>query len=817
MKPSSENLSDYPLRASYGDKNNSHDLLAFNGDPAKLPAILAGLTDKPPGHVAPHERWWPAVGCGPMGEWWALWWTMPDEKKGGRGGMVKSEVALWPIELAAQIHNFGEIMQQLNGGTSIVPPTGDLLKATVIALLDQKTQPPVVTDLDAWPGLLVALWEQLWPEARKCFAARVAITPPQNGESVSPPWLYAMAQGQENKWPPTSIITDKGNIKSLNRAAKLLIGEADSITTELLIECPLHGEFPTELNRLGRVADNLAAIRLQADTAIAIQTFRTLAALAPRATQALPQKQEVLTMLKIGLGKSPPELLLALRNFTISAYPPASMPSNEVQRWVFSELPTFANESTSSFLEAFATGVAQEPEHWWFSAVRDGLMRGLQSKQNGWFKLLFAWLGQTEKSALIREVILSAPHSETMVLEVAQQNNHTNMPFELLCRNSQTLAWPRLHAWGLLQSMLAQEAFLAQLAFKPDAEPGLVFLVEELAGSDLITAVIALNNNRLLELSARRTAADLALLTQLDLNSAAWRSLWAFHIHAGGHPWPADIDRGPEMVKFLVAANNGKHPTGIIAKLATDFAKIALQFTERTKLWKKLSPADANALALQTACTMLEECKQGNHFDPPEPFLRDAVFQRADENALSANIIILLIGWDSGLQEARAQRWIENIQDWRYGSESLGRLISERAWGSAAKDLFQRFYWRGEGSVLPALKECRNQLNWLDNFWLSYKIPNESKSLQRDKLIKMVAYLGARYEPDRLNVIWEKAGGKLGRLESAGSHEDRWFAAAKKADAGALAGGLLSLVNVLREDLPKNSEIKELHEILKAK
>jgi len=119
----------YPVRARYGVKDNMHALLEFNDDPASLPSELLGLTDKPPGYVTPGERWWPSVGCCLLGSWWALWWTVPDDEA-TRGGMVRSEVALWPRDLVPTIENLAAVMEELNGGQCITMPSDPLLKMT---------------------------------------------------------------------------------------------------------------------------------------------------------------------------------------------------------------------------------------------------------------------------------------------------------------------------------------------------------------------------------------------------------------------------------------------------------------------------------------------------------------------------------------------------------------------------------------------------------------------------------------------------------------------------------------------------------------
>src|SRR4051812_42357856 len=141
-----------PHRAVYGVKDNMHTVLAWDGP--TLPALLAGLTDRPPGSLAPGESWWPAVGCGPVESWWALWWTVPDVAA-TRSGMVRSEVALWQLKDVAEISDLRPVMSRLSG-CEISSPTPELLAVVAAALLAENASPPVVADLAQWPGILAA-------------------------------------------------------------------------------------------------------------------------------------------------------------------------------------------------------------------------------------------------------------------------------------------------------------------------------------------------------------------------------------------------------------------------------------------------------------------------------------------------------------------------------------------------------------------------------------------------------------------------------------------------------------------------------------
>jgi len=183
-----------PFRASYGVKNNSHALLHTNCTESQLPYELLGLTDKPPGTGTLGECWWPSVGCGPIGEWWTLWWTLPDENA-ERGGMVRSEVMLWPLNEIGLVNDLRPAMKELSG-LDISEPNVKVLHCIAEELISGKHEPVVLQDLENWPGYITALWSQLWPSARQNLSMRVVLSPPQGGESISPPWMYCIPQSR---------------------------------------------------------------------------------------------------------------------------------------------------------------------------------------------------------------------------------------------------------------------------------------------------------------------------------------------------------------------------------------------------------------------------------------------------------------------------------------------------------------------------------------------------------------------------------------------------------------------------------------------
>ena len=83
----------FPIYATYGDKDNKHQLIHTTNSEVELPSQLLSITDKPAGYLPANVVWYPVLGCEVFNDYWCLWCTYPDFGA-FRGGMVRSKVAL---------------------------------------------------------------------------------------------------------------------------------------------------------------------------------------------------------------------------------------------------------------------------------------------------------------------------------------------------------------------------------------------------------------------------------------------------------------------------------------------------------------------------------------------------------------------------------------------------------------------------------------------------------------------------------------------------------------------------------------------------
>lgn len=802
----------YPIRATYGEANQTHGILTCSADPNLLPPILLDLTDKPPGYTSSGETWGPSVGCGPIGQWWALWWTEPDPSA-SRAGMVMSQVALWPLDAIGEVHELSKELEVLNGGKPIALPSTSVVALAAEALIADAALPPVFGNLQLWPGLLAMLWEPLWPEARQAFSARVAISPSQGGESVAPPWLYGVDSGRLLEWTNSPVITSAAHeTGSSSRAARWLTGQPDPVLRELLESGTSLGSTLSTLRRIARVADHLEALRQFPDATTSIYLLRALLSVSSDREELRIFKQEAVSVLATTAPDALPSVIVSLANIPREQLPDGARLDEIVTSWVTNVLPNTSFADADTFLTRLDEGTAQE---WWLSAARSGIAGGLYSSSERWNAFLLGWLSERLHARFIATLGVFTDATEQQLLTIASSSVLSAYQISNLLQNANTLGWSGIHAVAALQGRTVVEALQAQLAFHPDPSLGLSIMVDRIFGKELIESTVSISNPTLSYLVAIRTSKEPELLATLDLGVPAWRALWEFHVDLGGVPWPASVDPYLQAKKYISAVKAGSNRSGLISRLAEDFAPVALDLEDRQTLWELLDPVDAHVLAGVVARLLLQRAHTSNDLATPEPFLFDQVNLQVPHCQLSAAQVRHLLVWDRFITESKAINLICSIRNWSKGAQSLGKVVKEKQWRSAAKKIASVYIYQSD--ALPALHSCYELLGFFDKLLIPKPSEGTLIGIDRNEIIAGVAEVGSDIAHDRLEDLWVRAGGRAASLPTTVNSADGWLRAANQAAYGSLPGGLKALVRVLLDDFPNNEKLKLLDQALARK
>lgn len=801
------------LQAHYGAKDNRHALLEFEGDPALLPLELLGLTDKPPGHSAPGDCWWPSVGCGPVGRWWALWWTVPDEST-QRGGMVLSHVALWSLDEIGWVTDLRPMMKLLSGQELILPTSENLLRSVAEALVSTGAdRPPVISGLDAWPELIADLWERLWPNARRNFSARVAVSPPQGGESVAPPWLFGIPSKREPEWSNHRII----NVLSshVSRAAGWLVGDTDPTLNEVLSSCNFHSVELRIFSPAARAAERLDKLRKSPDPECALKLLRSLVILAPGIDTAGDLKTEALRELGRGFSNVTASFVLSLRNLDQSSLPSGELPIHALQEWVSLQVTSLSITQAS---QLFAGLKLKKAEIWWQQCVYNVLSKGLANPDAHWAKAALMWLGLSDCTYFLVDILPLTENVETCILDVAPEIKMSGDMLKLLRVQVIERKWSRLHAWAVMMIFSPQVAFHEQRQFPGSPLPGLKYLVEHLPGSTVIEEFISTPNPQLIHQVAQRTILEPELLQSLDVKHSAWRVLWAEHVNAGGICWPPGVNRDVLASGLVDAVLDGDEPIGLVAMLAKDLAYITYNHPKRAELWQRLSSSGFDSLLPHVADYLIQDCNAGQIIPLPEDPLINMVANKARKTRPSAKVLGALLLWNVLPDEQELISWLSYYSgaDWQPSiAVIVGTAISSRGWKHAAKKVYEKFMSGSMPELRPTVDACQNLLSWWEKTRFSWNgTGNNTNTSNGEIFVRRVAELGADFAPDGLEDIWVRAGGKSQYLSNGINPANRWQQAASLAHQGMLESGLIGLVRELKERYPYNSELLELENLL---
>lgn len=807
-----------PLRARYGAKDNSHGLLEWQGQTASLPSDLLGLTDKPPGYLAPGECWWPSLGCGAVGDWWALWWTVPDETA-SRAGMVRSEVALWRLDAIGGVNDLRPVLASLSGQETFPTSSPELLRAVAEALVSSELRrPPVISALDAWASIIADLWSRLWPDARRGFSARVAVIPPQGGESVAPPLLYCVPRQRLPGWADFPVICTGSGASPTSRAALWLVGGDDATFKEILDSCNFCSGDLKKLATVARAADRLDKLRECPSPINALELLRPLAVLAPSPDTAMNLKAETLRELNRGFNGVKPEFAFMLKNLEPTSLPDDGHPGAALTTWVHSQAPHLTLDEARQLLTGLGVDKAQA---WWQMSVHKALLEGFAKPDNQWAKIALNWLGLPDCAEILKTILPSTETVETSLLDVVTELKLPEAALQQLQAQTVMRLWSRLHAWVVMSLFLPSQAFHLQRKFPGDAVAGMKYLVAHLSGNDVIDEVINTPDSQLIQLAAQRTARGPQLLQAMDVGHGAWRELWAAHIAAGGEYWPPKINHemlGSKLLDALVAG--GEEPSGLIAPLANDLAGIAFNHPDRAKLWGVLRADSCAALLPLVADVLIRTCNAGQDGRSPEPQLAQEVLKRTRGTGFSIRVFVVLLSSNVTLDEQDLIRCISSStrQDWQpVIVTTIGKEVIKRRWSGAAEKIYDQFMSGLMPELQPAVNTCHELLSTWHRVRLAVKTGNKSHVPNiAENLANRVAELGADLAPSELDDIWERAGGKRKDLVIGNTPASRWQAASNLAKSGKLKGGLLALVNELKNTHPHNSDLKELAHIISA-
>ncbi len=678
--------------ATFGNRGGSHQLLETSlvGCESLLEE-LRFLVDRPVGHVGPEVVWSPYWGCGPLGDWWALW-RGEEDISAPRKNMVKSRVAIVRDTDVGSMQNLEELFRFL----AYLPAANQGLPVvTVVETLTRGVRPVVVPGISLAPELLQALWPRLWPAARLRFALRTLFGS-ETLESGVMPDVVVIPTELRPRWP-ANVLVDGDHEKTVPNAASWFSGSGPP-GLERLLQANWHrlpGEF-TVITRLERIAGSIQALQEgRSGFADALLIVRTVEAF----DGGFELPEEDISLLVTHLSDMKNAKITDIRAASLAELALVgdclSSVKEAAARWIQHNLALESNEDALWILEQQA---GDSHVSWWLRAVREGLVNAFQHMTSDWANAIWRWW--TVNAAAIdwtQNLIPADSVTETTLLVhlPSQITRELDPALRTLCAKRQ---WAKLLAGALRLSKPLDEGLKVMRATFSLPESGLDILLEQTDPLEVVAAAAESGWQPLIERAVHRTTHDAALFDGIDGAAPSLLQLLAAHLQAGGDP-PSALDNHDFTTRLFDGCVDGDNFCLDIAQyLDARAAQAALCYSRQDEFWNALRAERFGPFLSATARFWLNLFVAGGEVTRPSSPLAAAV-RHLGRSFLSGRSIARLHDYLSIFPEVSEREFVDWLESegfsWGEGDiERFGDLLLARGWSVAAKRF--RMSWKTE-------------------------------------------------------------------------------------------------------------------------
>lgn len=695
--------------AIFGNRAGSHQLLETSliGEDALLEE-LRFLVDRPAGHVGPEVVWSPYWGCGPLGDWWALW-CGEEDYSAPRKNMVKSRVVLVRCKELSAAENIKELLSFLQ-----FDPTRsqNITADTLVDALSRGLRPVVVPGISITPLLLIALWPRLWPALRQRLTVRTFFgSESLRGGTV--PDIVTIPTELRLRWRSQNVVDCFCEQPTPDNASALF---GDDELEHLLLENRerLPGDF-TVLERLRRIAVGIKTLKEGRgrfhDALLIIRTVESF-------KDGLDLPQEDLRLLLTHVCDMRNAEITDIRAASLARltiiHGSLSKVEEATSKWIEENL---FSESDANALWILEHQAGNEHVAWWLRAVRKGLKNSFSSMTSDWARAIWRWWKLNSGAVAWTQSLLS---SEPLTEKVLLQNLPREISRELQTRLRVVctqLHWIRLLAGVLRITEPLNEGVRILRDTVSDPEVGLDILLEKSTPAETIAVAVECGWEPLIKRAAQQTSRNPALFDKVDLGAVGLVPLLAAHFSAGGRVPPKVIEHNLVARLFDGCIDHDKLCVDIILKLGASAASVALMYSRQDELWSALGPSRQEPLLSATGDAWLKKFLADEHLARPGLIL-SIVVRREGRAALKGSSIGRVIDFITLFPEMTERE----VVDWlsaetflwnQHDQERLGEILINRNWLFAAK----RFRWSMKSELNAVAWHARDLLSFWDRFW----------------------------------------------------------------------------------------------------
>lgn len=307
-----------------------------------------------------------------------------------------------------------------------------------------------------------------------------------------------------------------------------------------------------------------------------------------------------------------------------------------------------------------------------------------------------------------------------------------------------------------------------------------------------------------------------SILNYINLERNGGFKLWLMQFEKGGEFHPSSISKSTfceNLSPFLERISSIE----TFKKISIKISDFVLALTDRDLIWSQLKPKHSTILAKELVSAMLRNNSNINNLNSNDHYFIDEFnLYFDDSDQIKASLLISYLTKNNPCNENEILRWLNKVPSvqWTLYAQELGVIVLKNRWSRIANEICNSSFsrWPKTPQLKIAVKIFLELLNY-SNRWTYIFSDNKNKLLNKNELIQYLSEICEDIAHDRLEYFWKKAGGKACKLQQNGTSSEQWLHAATEAENGMLKDGLKSLIKVLIDDYPNNTDLQKIQEL----
>jgi len=815
-------------RAIFGDVKGAHNLIAASA--GVIEPVLSDLASRYTDRLLPTEVPWEPYSCGfPLRGYYVV--TRTFSVKATRSGMVETHAAMIPLNLVDHCP-LGTLLQllpnepqSLSGrplsaeGVSIASGVDTDLSmpngyASIVRLL-LEGRVPIWLGQQGFEDLVIFLWRNLWPEARRELRFRVSAEP--NDLIDFPATLVCTPKALRANWAEQNFV-DQNATELQNPSmceAYLMAKPEGEQLAGLRVRLNFSPRSIPGLKRLERFAR-----MLEADTADSIRAaVRLLNVMEPQPDQLQGEKETLLNRLVTKTVDGTEDDVLGLRNLDLAGF--ATAPKT-IQGVIAAWMRLRIAQGFGGLRVATEIYLA---DHAWKQIASIALSEAFEPWASDNASLLWDWWVSEPPLVAPSQVLVPVRgEAESDLLSAVPPAVSKELRVPMLSL-SKDRGWNLLHGAVLAAApdLTTAEKLRYQLQAEADlaSSDGLTFLIGKLEPAEMFTAALEVRDVRLLDFAGKAAAKTPILMASLNASLPAWRVVWLSYIETGRDVFDGITDPRAAAHAALDAMLAGETiPEQLLVPIAIDQRSDLVSYMRRADLWKALPSSVTQRALRMTAQAWLTQFLADPTFDPValEDELQEAIitsWRSRPSVATPSGLVRLWSRFAAALSENDFLAWVAtyNTSFTRLEATAIGRLVSQQKWTYAAADLVRRLR-NGRSDLGVAVHEASPLLSLWDRTYVT--VFTYQPAITMDEWWDAWSELSIRLYPRGVedDNIWEDADGKLSRVRQ-GTGQEQWVHALNLLRNGGAGGSMTveGLLHEMRKDFRGNSDLELLETI----